>query len=99
MDVILPVAGLGTRLRPQTWSKPKPLVSLAGKTILEHVLDRVLPTRPEKIVFVTGYLGSHIEDWARETYRGPDRLRQADGDAGPNGRDHPRARHLAETMR
>lgn len=66
MDVILPVAGLGTRLRPQTWSKPKPLVSLAGKTILEHVLDRVLPTHPEKIVFITGYLGSHIEAWASE---------------------------------
>ena len=66
MDVILPVAGLGTRLRPQTWSKPKPLVSLAGKTILEHVLDRVLPTHPEQIVFITGYLGSHIEAWSRE---------------------------------
>ena len=31
MDVIFPVAGLGSRLRPQTWSKPKPLVSVAGK--------------------------------------------------------------------
>jgi glucose-1-phosphate thymidylyltransferase len=66
MDVILPVAGLGTRLRPQTWSKPKPLVSLAGKTILEHVLDRVLPTNPAKIVFITGYLGHQIEAWARD---------------------------------
>ena len=71
MDVILPVAGLGTRLRPQTWSKPKPLVSLAGKTILEHVLDRVLPTNPEKIVFITGYLGGHIEAWARENVKIP----------------------------
>lgn len=71
MDVILPVAGLGTRLRPQTWSKPKPLVSLAGKTILEHVLDRVLPTEPAKIVFITGYLGSHIQAWARQNIRIP----------------------------
>jgi glucose-1-phosphate thymidylyltransferase len=71
MDVILPVAGLGTRLRPQTWSKPKPLVSLAGKTILAHVLDRVLPSNPEKIVFITGYLGHHIESWARENIRIP----------------------------
>jgi glucose-1-phosphate thymidylyltransferase len=71
MDVILPVAGLGTRLRPQTWSKPKPLVSLAGKTILEHVLDRVLPTHPEKIVFITGYLGHHIEAWAKENVKIP----------------------------
>ena len=34
MDIILPVAGLGSRLRPQTWSVPKPLVALAGKRIV-----------------------------------------------------------------
>jgi glucose-1-phosphate thymidylyltransferase len=68
VDIILPVAGLGTRLRPQTWSKPKPLVSVAGKPMLEHVLDRVLPVNPGKIVFITGFLGDQIEAWARETY-------------------------------
>ncbi|MEJ7837396.1 MAG: sugar phosphate nucleotidyltransferase [Thermomicrobiales bacterium] len=68
MDVILPVAGLGSRLRPQTWSKPKPLVSVAGKPMLAHVLDRVLPLEPEKIVFITGYLGDQIETWARSYY-------------------------------
>ncbi|MGH2615605.1 MAG: sugar phosphate nucleotidyltransferase [Thermomicrobiales bacterium] len=66
MDVILPVAGLGTRLRPQTWTKPKPLVSVGGKPMLEHVLDRVLPIQPEQIVFITGFLGDQIEAWARE---------------------------------
>jgi glucose-1-phosphate thymidylyltransferase len=66
VDVILPVAGLGTRLRPQTWTKPKPLVSVAGKPMLEHVIDRVLPLVPEKIVFITGFLGDQIESWARE---------------------------------
>lgn len=68
MDVILPVAGLGTRLRPQTWSKPKPLVGLAGKPMLAHVLDRVMPVGPEQLVFITGYLGDQIETWARQTY-------------------------------
>ncbi len=68
MDVIFPVAGLGTRLRPQTWSKPKPLVSVAGKPMFEHVIDRILPIEPGKLVFVTGYLGNQVEEWARETY-------------------------------
>ncbi len=68
MDVILPVAGFGTRLRPHTWSKPKPLVPVAGKPMLEHVLDRVMVANPDKLVFITGYLGDQIEDWARATY-------------------------------
>jgi glucose-1-phosphate thymidylyltransferase len=68
VDIILPVAGFGTRLRPQTWSKPKPLVGLAGKPMLVHVLDRVLPLDPGQIVFITGYLGDQIETWARAAY-------------------------------
>lgn len=65
MDIILPVAGLGTRLRPQTWSKPKPLVALAGKPMLAHVLDRVMPLEPSRIIFITGFLGDQIEAWAQ----------------------------------
>lgn len=65
MDIILPVAGLGTRLRPQTWSKPKPLVALAGKPMLSHVLDRVMPLEPSRIIFITGFLGDQMEAWAR----------------------------------
>jgi len=68
MDVIFPVAGLGSRLRPHTWSKPKPLVSVAGKPMFEHVLDRILPVNPDRLVFITGYLGDQIEEWARATY-------------------------------
>ena len=66
LDIILPVAGLGTRLRPQTWSKPKPLVSIAGKTILEHVLDRVMVVEPEKIVLITGFRADDMVAWADE---------------------------------
>ncbi|CAN5819026.1 sugar phosphate nucleotidyltransferase [soil metagenome] len=68
MDVIFPVAGFGTRLRPQTWSKPKPLVSVAGKPMFEHVIDRILPFEPSKMIFITGYLCDQLEQWARETY-------------------------------
>ena len=68
MNIILPVAGLGTRLRPHTWSRPKPLVSLAGKTVLDHVLDRLTPLDIERVVFVTGYLGDQIEAYVRAHY-------------------------------
>jgi glucose-1-phosphate thymidylyltransferase len=68
MNVILPVAGLGTRLRPHTWSRPKPLVSLAGKAVLDHVLDRLVPLNIDRVVFVTGYLGDQIEEYVREHY-------------------------------
>lgn len=68
MNVIIPVAGLGTRLRPHTWSKPKPLVSVAGKPVLGHVLDRLTPLGLDKVVFVTGYLGDQIEPFVREHY-------------------------------
>ncbi|MCX7622843.1 MAG: sugar phosphate nucleotidyltransferase [Thermomicrobium sp.] len=69
MHVVIPVAGLGTRLRPHTWSKPKPLVTVAGKPILGHVLDRLLQLPLERVVFVTGYLGEQIEDYVRSHYR------------------------------
>ncbi len=39
LKIVIPTAGWATRMRPQTWSKPKPLVSVAGKTVLDHLLD------------------------------------------------------------
>jgi glucose-1-phosphate thymidylyltransferase len=38
LKIIIPTAGWATRMRPQTWSKPKPLVSVAGRTVLDHLL-------------------------------------------------------------
>lgn len=68
MNIIIPVAGLGKRLRPQTWSRPKPLVSVAGQPVLGHVLDRLMTLPVERAVFVTGYLGDQIEQHVRSNY-------------------------------
>lgn len=38
LSILIPMAGLGSRLRPLTWSRPKPLLSLAGATVLDHLL-------------------------------------------------------------
>jgi glucose-1-phosphate thymidylyltransferase len=68
MKVIIPVAGLGTRLRPHTHTKPKPLVTVAGKPVLGHILDKLVGLDVEEIVFITGYLGDQIEHYVTETY-------------------------------
>ena len=57
MKVIIPMAGYGTRLRPHTFSKPKPLINVAGKPVLGHVLDMLAGLAVEEYIFVTGYLG------------------------------------------
>lgn len=63
MKVIIPLAGLGTRLRPQTHSKPKPMVNVAGRPVLGHVLDLLSDLPIEQYVFITGYLGEQIEEY------------------------------------
>ncbi len=68
MRVMILTAGLGTRLRPHTFSKPKPLVSVAGKPVLAHLIDDLLDIRIDELIFVTGYLGNQIEDYVRAHY-------------------------------
>src|SRR5262245_45865234 len=65
------MAGYGTRLRPHTWNVPKPLVPLAGKTMIDHVLDRLLLLEPEEIICIVGYLGDQIEAYLRGRYSVP----------------------------
>jgi glucose-1-phosphate thymidylyltransferase len=74
MKVIVLTAGLGTRLRPHTFSKPKPLVNVAGKPMLAHVIDSLPPLGIEEMVFVTGYLGHQIEAFVKKHYSYPTRF-------------------------
>jgi glucose-1-phosphate thymidylyltransferase len=69
MKIVIPMAGYGTRLRPHTWSKPKPLVSVAGKAVLGHVLDMFSDVPDiEEIIFIVGYLGEQAEAYMGEHY-------------------------------
>ncbi len=71
MKVVIPMAGYGTRLRPHTWSKPKPLVTVAGKPVLGHVLDTFANLSfVEEVVFIVGYLGQQVEEYVQQAYPG-----------------------------
>jgi glucose-1-phosphate thymidylyltransferase len=57
LKVIIPMAGWGTRMRPHTWSKPKPLVGVAGRTALDYLMDMfksVPPNMKIEYIFVLG---------------------------------------------
>jgi glucose-1-phosphate thymidylyltransferase len=71
LKIVIPMAGLGTRLRPLTWSKPKQLVSVASKAVLDHVLDTLVSlSEPENIelINIVGFLGEQIEAHISEHY-------------------------------
>ena len=68
MKAIILLAGLGTRLRPHTYSRPKPLVNVAGKPVLGHILDGMADLKLEEIVFVVGYLGDQIQAYVSRNY-------------------------------
>ena len=68
IKVIIPLAGKGTRLRPHTHSKPKPLVHVAGKPVLGHILDKIKELEVEEIVFITGDMEDQIKDFVSTNY-------------------------------
>jgi len=68
MKVIIPVAGIGSRLRPHTHTQPKALVPVAGKPILAHIVDELIQIGLKDFIIVIGYLGDKIEQFFREKY-------------------------------
>ncbi len=75
LKIVIPMAGWGTRMRPHTWSKPKPLVGVAGRTALDYLLEMFKtvpdPGRTEYIFIVDPYLGEmQIPDFIAKHYPG-----------------------------
>lgn len=68
MKVMILLAGLGTRLRPHTYSKPKPLIPVAGKPVLGHILDRLAGLDITETIFIVGYLGEQIQQYVTRYY-------------------------------
>ncbi|MBP6287452.1 MAG: NTP transferase domain-containing protein [Ferruginibacter sp.] len=70
MKAIIPVAGAGTKLRPHTYTQPKALIPLAGKTILSIIVDQLREAGIKDFIFIIGYLGEKIQDYVKSKYPG-----------------------------
>lgn len=68
MKAIIPVAGIGTRLRPHTHTQPKSLIPVAGKPILSHIVDELIHQGLQEFVFIIGYMGDKIEKYITKNY-------------------------------
>lgn len=68
MKAVIPVAGKGTRLRPHTHTIPKPLVNVAGKPILAHIIDDLRAAGVDEMAFVVDRRGDSIPEFVRQQY-------------------------------
>ena len=77
MKIIIPMAGMGTRMRPHTLTVPKPLITLAGKTIVQRLVEGIAQICEEpidEIAFVIGNFGEKVE---KELFRKIKQQREA----------------------
>jgi glucose-1-phosphate thymidylyltransferase len=65
MKVVLPVAGNGLRLRPYTEDRPKCLLPLAGKRILDWIVEDAAVLKPTETVFITGYKAEKVDEYLK----------------------------------
>ncbi len=68
LKVVIPVAGIGTRLRPHTLSIPKALINVAGKKIIDYIISTLEGLEVEDFVFIIGHLGGKIEEYIKHSY-------------------------------
>ena len=92
MKVIIPLAGKGTRLLPLTQRVPKPLVRVAGRPVMDYVMDKLEGLDIEELIFITGHLKEQVEIHVRKHYRYRARFieqKVQDGTAGAVGLAQP----------
>jgi glucose-1-phosphate thymidylyltransferase len=86
MKVIIPLAGKGTRLRPHTHLTPKPMLKVAGKPVMEYILEDLKKLGVvEQVIYITGHLKEKVEAFARKTWDVPSEFveqKVQDGTAG-----------------
>jgi glucose-1-phosphate thymidylyltransferase len=85
MQVVIPLAGKGTRLRPHTYHVPKPLLKVAGRPVMDWVMDRLEGLAISELIFITGHLKEEVERYATDRYGVPARFveqKVQDGTAG-----------------
>jgi glucose-1-phosphate thymidylyltransferase len=68
MHAIIPVAGVGTRLRPHTFTQPKVLLNVAGKPILGHIIDKVIAEGVTSATIVVGHMSDRVIEFVRGAY-------------------------------
>ena len=69
MKVIIPLAGKGTRLRPHTHLTPKPMLKIAGKPVIDYVMDDLKRLGGvDEVIYITGHLKDEVEAYARRKY-------------------------------
>lgn len=68
MKAIIPVAGAGTKLRPNSYTQPKALIPLAGKSVISIIIDQLRQAGINEIIFIVGYLGEKIQDYVKSKY-------------------------------
>jgi len=68
LKIVIPVAGIGKRLRPHTLKTPKVLLKVAGKPIISYLLEELLKVGSGEFVFIVGHLGAEVERFVKEKY-------------------------------
>ncbi|MFO7915601.1 MAG: sugar phosphate nucleotidyltransferase [Candidatus Krumholzibacteriales bacterium] len=70
MKAVIPAAGIGKRLRPHTYTRPKALVSVAGRPMLGHIIDSLIGMGVDELIPIIGYQGDLIRDYINSRYSG-----------------------------